>query len=168
MTATVEMIGWLLVLSGTGLSLVGLPGPFLFILGLLVWLLASSVTWLGTTHVIILIVLLLFAETAEQLGGFVGMSWSGMEHSGWLGAITGAIVGVILAGLFLNPLLVVLGLLAGAWIGEVVGGTPPFEALKVALGFGLGKLGGYVIKNTLVVSLACYLVIVRGWGLIAG
>lgn len=168
MTEVVEVLGWVLVLSGTVLSWIGLPGPFVFIAGLLVWLIGSSITWIGMTHALILIVLLLLAETAEQLGGFLGMSWTGIKRTGWIGAIVGAIAGVLLAGFLLNPLIVVLGLLAGAWVGEIVGGTPPLGALKVALGFGLGKFGGYVVKNTLVVSLLGYLVIVRGWKLIAG
>jgi uncharacterized protein YqgC (DUF456 family) len=155
-----EGLGWIAVLTGSVTSLFGLPGTIVFALGILVWYLAS-LPWFGLTQFLILLFILGVAEGAEQLGGFIGMSWSGIESSGWKGAAIGAVAGLIFSLFFLNPLLIVAGLLVGAWLGEVIGGRKPLPALKTTLGFALGKFGGYFVKNLLVQGLLIWLVIRR-------
>lgn len=154
----VELLGWILLLAGIGTSLVGLPGPLLGILSLVIWWWLGVGPPLGAVELIILIALLSTAEAAEQLGGFVGMKWSGIHRTGWVYAIAGGIIGGLLSVLLLNPIWILVALIAGAWIGELRAGTSPLEALRVVLSFLLGKFGGYLFKNVSVTGVLLYLV----------
>lgn len=162
----VELIGWSLLLLGVVLSLAGLPGPFVSALAVVLFYYVGSWKGLGVAGFIILITLLIIGEITEQLGGFVGMHWSGIRPLGWKLAIVGGIIGVPLSVIFLNPLLIVVGMIGGAWAGETLGGSKPLEALKVALGFAFGKFGGYVVKNVISLSVLLYLLCIRTWPLV--
>jgi len=140
------MIGWLFIVFGYLLSLVGLPGPLLMILGIFIWILGTASTTYSLFVLTVLIVLLVLAETAEQLGGLIGMSASGLGKEGWWGTIIGMGVTFVPAILTLNPLLILAGMVIGGISGELYRGASLEQSIKTLLGFLLGKAGGYAIK----------------------
>lgn len=161
-----EVTGWVLFLVGLFLSLTGLPGPLLAVISLLIWWGFGLWAWFGTVELTILIVLLLLAETAEQAGGLVGLKWSGIRPLGWKLALAGGAIGLLVSVFMLNPVFIIVGLIGGAWLGEYVESGDPTEALRVALGFALGKFGGYLVKNAITVGVFFYVAVLRLWDFI--
>ncbi len=132
----VVTIGLLLVgLVGTVLPLV--PGTILILLGAVVNHFAlQSVGW-GT--LVALTLLAILAQMLDIVSGAAGAKWFGATRWGAIGGILGAVVGIFfgLPGLFLGPL-------AGAILGELLGGKGILPAGKSGWGTFLGTTAGLV------------------------
>lgn len=158
---TIELIGWVILLSGATLSLTGLPGTLVGVLGILLWLFTGSPAEIHIYEHIIFIVVLFIAEGLEQLGGIIGLSLSGIHRSGWWGAIIGAFTGLIGSIIFLNPLGIPIGIGVGAFAGEYLEREDIIASLKAAGAFLVGKFSGYVFKNILMWSTVIYAAVTR-------
>lgn len=86
----------------------------------------------------IVVIVLVVVETAIPVWGtkkFGGSSWG----------VWGSIIGLI-TGLFFPPFGIVLGPLAGAFLGELMGGKEKKQALRAAWGSFLGMLMGTLLN----------------------
>lgn len=124
-------------LVGTVVPLV--PGTVLILLGAVVnHFSLHSVGW-GT--LIGLTLLTILAQALDIVSGAAGAKWFGATRWGAIGGILGAVIGLFfgLPGLFLGPL-------AGAIIGELLGGKGVLPAGKSGWGTFLGTTAGIVGK----------------------
>lgn len=142
-----EVFWWVLTI---GLMLAGLvgtvvplvPGTVLILLGAVVNHFAlHSVGW-GT--LVVLTLLTILAQALDIVSGAVGAKWFGATRWGAIGGILGAIIGLFfgLPGLFLGPL-------AGAMLGELLGGKGILPAGKSGWGTFLGTTAGLIGKVAL-------------------
>ncbi len=128
-------------MAGTLLPMVpGLPLVFLGIaLHKVPFLTPQTVSW---TALIVTALLMVAAEAADKVAGFVGAKKGGVGWPGIGCAVAGLFVGVLFApiGFLIGP---VLGIFAAQhWIEK----QPPQEAWKATLGYLLGLLAGSVVK----------------------
>lgn len=159
--AAIELLGWGLVVLGAVLSVVGLPGPLVALLGLFVWGYYGVPAEFHPYELIVMGLVFGLAEALEQLGGLIGLSLSNLHRSGWWGLWIGNIVGFVVSVLTLNPLAVPIGMVLGALAGEYYEQRSWRAALRTAVRFLLGKVGGYLAKNVLVLLTLFYAVLTR-------
>lgn len=139
-----EIVWWsvtvLLMLAGLAGTVVPLiPGTILILAGaILNHFTLHSVGW---PTLAVLTLLMLAAQALDILSGAVGARWFGATRWGAIGGILGALVGLFfgLPGIFLGPL-------AGALIGELLGGKGILPAGKSSWGTFLGTTAGLVGK----------------------
>lgn len=142
-----EVFWWVLTIGLMVAGLIGtvvplVPGTVLILLGAVVNHFAlHSVGW-GT--LVVLTLLTILAQALDIVSGAAGARWFGATRWGAIGGILGAIIGLFfgLPGLFLGPL-------AGAMIGELLGGKAILPAGKSGWGTFLGTTAGLVGKVAL-------------------
>lgn len=153
----IDLLSGLLLIAALVLSVLGMPGSLLAIAPILLWgLWGGSITF-SAGQSVVLILLCVLSEGFEQLGFLVGMKVIGVHSYGIWGSIIGAFVGIPLAILFLNPLLIMVTIVGGSYVGELMAGKTYDEALWAVLGFLLGKFGGYIAKNVLFLAVLGYI-----------
>lgn len=135
-------IGAALIMAGiVGSFLPGIPGTPLGYIGLLSLQLLPdppfTFLYLLTWGVIVLVVTFL-----DQLLPAAGSGRMGGTKYGVVGCLIGAIAGLI----FFPPLGLLVGPVAGAFIGELIGGQKSDRALRAAIGSFLGFFVSTVIK----------------------
>ena len=133
--------GALFIITGfIGSFLPVVPGPPIGYAGLLILQLTPdppfSLTFLVVWACIVGGVMIL----ENLIPAYGTKKWGGSPFGIW-GSIAGA-----LAGLFFAPVGLVLGPLAGAFLGELVAGKKSDRALKSAFGSFLGFLAGTLLK----------------------
>ena len=156
------MTGWAFLLVGYLFSLLGLPGPLLMIFGILCWIMTTTSMNYSIMSLSVFIILLLLAEAAEQLGGLIGMSVSGIGKAGWWGTLIGMGLAFLPAILTFNPLWFLIGMVIGGIAGELYRGASLGESMKTLLGFLLGKAGGYTVKVLICTITLFYLALTSG------
>jgi len=167
MTYLLATILTLLNTAWLALTLFGLPGNWLMVLGalLVAWWQSgeSAATPMFGGHVLLTVVALaLLGELCEFLAAVAGSKVAGGTRRGATGALLGAILGAV-AGTLLIPLPVIGSLLgtcggaaAGAWAFELRGGGWRL-ATRSGVGAGVGRLLGTVAK--LAVGVAIWLIV---------
>ena len=142
-----EVFWWILTIGLMVAGLVGtvvplVPGTVLILLGAVVNHFAlHSIGW-GT--LVVLTLLTILAQALDIVSGAFGAKWFGATRWGAIGGILGAVIGLFfgLPGLFLGPL-------AGAIIGELLGGKGVLPAGKSGWGTFIGTTAGLVGKVVL-------------------
>jgi len=153
------------VIAGVALAVFTLPGLWLMTASAAVYALVTHRHYVGWRTLIIAFVISLVAEILEMtLGGAAAKQAGGGKR-----AVVGAIVGGVLGGIFLSfliPVIIVgtlvgicLGSFLGAGLFEWLGGSAPLESLKVGLGAAKGRFMGIVIKLSLGVILAIFIIV---------
>jgi len=150
---TLIIIGAVLAIIGIiGSILPVMPGPiFSFIALVLLYVsggssaisLATLITF-GITMVIITII--------DYAAPIIGAKYFGASRYGIWGAIGGAIIGIFL----FPPLGIFLGALAGATIGERVGGKDFNQSARAGLGVLMGSISVIVIETIFSIIAAVY------------
>jgi uncharacterized protein len=151
------------VLAAWFLTLVGMPGNWLMVAAVVVYVLLvphEGRLAIGWTTVTILVVLATLGELLEFLAGALGAAKAGGSKRGAVLALVGSLVGGI-AGLFIGlPIPVVgpvlgvvlfaaMGAFAGAVLGEQWKGRELGQSLRVGQAAFWGRLLGTVAKTTI-------------------
>lgn len=135
------ILGALLILFGLiGAFLPVIPGlPFSYAGLIVLQLLYSpfSTTFMVVWAIIVAVILF--------LDGVIP-AWGTKKFGGTPWGVSGSVVGLILGILFFPPLGFILGPLAGAFLGEIIGGSRSDKALKSAFGSFIGFLAATGIK----------------------
>lgn len=148
------VLGGILILTGTiGCILPILPGPPISYGGLLLVQLSSRHPF-SLQFLIILAVLI--ASTA--LLDYVIPVYGTKKFQGSSYGIWGSVIGLILGLIFFPPLGLLVGPVAGAFIGELIHGHTAGKAIKSAFGSLLGFLTGTILKLALCLVMAYYYV----------
>jgi uncharacterized protein len=160
MELVLVIIAIILTLAGlAGCVLPAIPGPPLNFIGLLLlqwaWQPFSTIT-LVVLGIITIIVLIL---------DYMIPVWGAKIFGATRYGIWGSIIGM-LAGIFLTPIGMIMGLLLGAIIGDMLAGKKPLEALKSGAGTFLGTMAGMLVKLIvagIMTFMAFYEIIKYGW-----
>jgi uncharacterized protein len=148
------IIGSIMVIVGiAGSILTVLPGPLLSFGGLLLLQFTSAPPFKSGFMVAWAIVIL-----AVTMLDFYFPVWQKKMIGGSKPGIYGASFGLI-AGIFIFPPFgMVFGPLAGALIGEILGGNTKNHAIKTSLSSFLGSISGTTMKLCVTITLAYYFI----------
>lgn len=140
METVLLIVGGICVIGGLIGSFVPvLPGTPITYCGLLALQLATQpfstgfmLLWMGIVIVLQVLDNVIPAYGTKKFGGSLYGIW---------GSIVGA-----LAGLFFLPIGIIVGPLAGAFLGELIGGQTSDQAMRSAFGSFMGFLGNILLK----------------------
>ena len=141
METIIIVLGALLIIIGLlGSFLPVLPGPPISYVGMLLLQLTStppfSVQFLIVWALIVIAIMIL---------DNVVPAWGARKYGGSPYGVWGSIVGLI-AGFFFPPMGIIIGPIAGAFLGEMIGGKTSDQAMRAAWGSFVGFLAGTLMK----------------------
>ena len=131
----------LAVVGLAGVLVPGLPGPPLVYGAVVVLAAAYRFERISIPLLVVLGIVTLALLVVDILATAYGARRFGGTWRGGVGAALGALIG--LAG---GPGILVLGALAGAIVGETIGGKDTRESMKAGVGAVLGLFAGAVVK----------------------
>jgi len=135
-------IGVILIVFGLlGCVLPVIPGPPLSFIGILV-LHFTRFAHFSTTFLLVLAFIAILVTVLD----YIVPVWGTKKFGGTKAGMWGATIGMIIGMIFLGPLGLILGPLAGAIIGEVINGANNKDAFKAGIGAFIGFLLGVGLK----------------------
>lgn len=135
------IFGALLIVVGfLGSILPVLPGPPLSYGGLLVLQLTSSHPFSLQFFIIWGLIVVALVILDNVIPAYGTKKFGGSSYGIW-----GCMVGIVV-GIFFSPIGLVVGPLAGAFIGELIGGQKSDQALRSAWGSFVGFLAGTILN----------------------
>lgn len=135
------IIGSLLIIAGfLGSFLPVTPGPPLSYAGLLALQLTAAHPFSLQFLIIWAVVVAILMVLDNVIPAYGTKKFGGSAYGVW-----GCMIGMVI-GIFFSPVGLVLGPLAGAFLGEIVGGKKSDQALRSAWGSFLGFLTSLVLK----------------------
>lgn len=141
METIIIILGALLIVAGLlGSFLPVLPGPPISYIGLLLLQLTATPPF----SVQFLVIWALIVVAVMVLDNVVP-AWGARKYGGSPYGVWGSIVGLV-AGFFFPPLGIIIGPIAGAFLGELVGGKSSDQALRAAWGSFVGFMAGTLMK----------------------
>lgn len=146
------IIGSLFIVAGfVGVFVPIIPGTPLIFMSLLImqFLLGSPFTW---TFLIIWGLVVAVVTTLDGLIPAEGARRMGGSRYGIYGCLIGALIGLV----FFPPFGIIVGPIAGAFIGELVSGRKSKSAWRAAMGSFVGYLVATVLKLSVSVVLTYY------------
>jgi uncharacterized protein YqgC (DUF456 family) len=111
----------ILAAVGWALSLIGISGTWLILVGAVGLDVAHDGSWNFIATTIIFVVLCAVAEGVEFLAGLLGAKAFGGSKSSQIGAFVGTIAGAIIGSFFMMIVGTILGALIGGFLGAMVG-----------------------------------------------
>lgn len=154
----------LAVIGGWGMTIIGMPGTIPIFAGVLVYGLLTGWETVGWSLLLALALMMLVAETGDNLLSIYGAKKSGTSRKGQVAAIVGGIGGGILGALVLGAVGVVgivTGVVlsaAGGVLGAIMGGFVvvyavelragklKLEARRAATGAVVGRAAGQLLR----------------------
>lgn len=138
------ILSFFLIIGGlAGCVLPVLPGPPMAYGGLLLVQLTDKVEF-STGQIIVWLGIVIVLQILDYLTPMWGSKYSGGSEYGNRGCVAGTIV-----GLFFMPWGIIAGPFLGAVIGELIGGHDFPNALKAGVGTFIGVLLGVLLKLVL-------------------
>ncbi len=119
-----------------------LPGAGLIFAGMLLYGAMTGFATLDTAFFVLQAAAMAVIFAVDYVASAVGTKLFGGSKQ----AALGAVLGTILALIFLGPLGIVIGPFAGAVAVELARGVQPAAAIRVGFGTLVGALGGMVFK----------------------
>lgn len=136
------ILGILCVFTGiAGSFLPVIPGPSLSYIGLLFLQLTDTPPF-GISFLLIMAFIVALVTVAENFIPAYGTKRWGGSRSG----ITGSMMGLLIGIFFFPPFGLIIGPLAGAFMGEIIAGRNSDKALRSAMGSFIGLLAGTLLK----------------------
>ncbi|MBW3016549.1 DUF456 domain-containing protein [Candidatus Woesearchaeota archaeon] len=140
---TAFIILFILALAGTGLTIVGIGGTFLILLGAVLYDLITWSTTISINTLLILAGLAIAGEALEWIVTIIGAKTAGVSRHSLIGTVIGAVIGGMLLSII--PIIgTIIGILAGAITGaflmELYHTTNVHKAWKAAKGAFFGRL----------------------------
>lgn len=141
METIIIILGAILIIAGLlGSFLPVLPGPPISYVGMLLLQLTStppfSIKFLIIWALVVIAIMIL---------DNVVPAWGARKYGGTPYGVWGSIVGLV-AGFFFPPLGIIVGPIAGAFLGEMIGGKTSDQAMRSAWGSFVGFLAGTIVK----------------------
>lgn len=141
METIIIIFGAILIIAGLlGSFLPVLPGPPISYVGMLVLQLTATPPF----TVKFLIVWALIVIAIMILDNVVP-AWGARKYGGSPFGVWGSLIGLI-AGFFFPPMGIIIGPIAGAFLGEMIGGKTSDQAMRAAWGSFVGFLAGTLMK----------------------
>lgn len=131
----------ILIIAGfLGSFLPVLPGPPISYIGLLLLQLSATPPF----SIQFLVIWALIVIAIMVLDNIVP-AWGARKYGGSPYGVWGSIIGLV-AGFFFPPVGIIIGPIAGAFLGEMVGGKSSDQALRAAWGSFVGFMAGTLMK----------------------
>lgn len=141
MDTIIIILGALFILAGfIGSFLPVLPGPPISYLGLLALQLTANPPFSLNFLLIWALLVVLVMVLDNVIPAYGTKKFGGSSYGVW-----GSVLGLA-AGVFFAPVGLVAGPLAGAFVGELIGGKTKDRAFRSAWGSFMGFLGGTLLK----------------------
>ena len=103
---------------------------------------------------LVLLVLAVLAELVEFIAGTIGARTFNASREAVVGSVIGLILGVLFGIATLQLYLIPVGLVAGVVAGELIAGRTEFaQIMKSVVGVLVGKVGGILVKLILTVTI---------------
>ena len=131
-----------------------LPGVPLAWLGLFIYALVTDFENISVTVVVIFFVLTMFTLILDFVAPMLGAKKYRASKYGVIGAFIGFIAGIFVLGFWG----IILGPLAGAFLGELISMRKPKQALGSALGAFVGFIAGALFKIVLIFVMAGFFI----------
>jgi len=132
----------LMLLGLVGTFLPVLPGTGLIFGAIVLYGLHDRFQVVSGEFVAAMGALALLAMATDYLAGLVGARRVRATRAGYVGALLGAVVGVVVFG----PIGLIVGPFLGAVTGEVASGRTARQAVRVGTATVIGVMGGMVLK----------------------
>ncbi|MCB9790355.1 DUF456 domain-containing protein [Candidatus Nomurabacteria bacterium] len=132
-----------LVIAGLLITLVGLPGVWLVLIGILISAIYTGFEQIGPGILILFTILALISSLADNLLVILGAKYTGGSRWSMVGAVIGAMIGLFVGNIFG----LILGPFIGASIFEVIFAKKDTKsAMKAGFGTFLGFLLSILLK----------------------
>ncbi len=146
--------GLLVFLGIIGTVLPFLPGPPLAFVGLLLYGLSSGFTKVSPTALIFFGILTALTLVIDFFAPGLGAKKFQASKYGFWGSVLGTFLGIVALG----PIGIIIGPLAGAFLGELYAKKTATQAAHIAWGAFIGFLVGTILKLVVVFAMAGYFV----------
>ncbi len=163
----INMVILLILFSGLGMTLVGLPGNIVIFCTTLAYAFYDKFVHIGIRELTFVLGAILIGELFETLTAAI---WAKKEKASKLAicvAVIGSIVGAVLGTIIVPIIGSIIGALVGGFVSSYIAEyrtTRNFEqAWRVALGVMKGQLLGIVIKFSVAMATIMYVLIQMPW-----
>lgn len=154
-TILLIILSFVLVLVGfLGVFLPLLPSAPIAWLGLLLYAYVTEFSVITLTAILIFLGLTVLTIILDAVAPLLGAKKYRASKYG----IGGAFLGFLLGVMFLGPIGIIIGPLAGAFFGEFLSGRKPKEAIQSAKGTVIGFLAGSLVKLVLILVMLGFLI----------
>ncbi len=144
----------LILVGAAGVFLPLLPGVPVAWLGFFIYALATRFEAISLSIAMVFLGATLFTVVFDFAAPIVGARRWNASRYGIIGATLGLFIGVPLLG----PFGILLGPVAGAFLGEVIAGKTPERATKSAVGTLIGFFAGAILKFAVILGMAGFLI----------
>jgi uncharacterized protein YqgC (DUF456 family) len=142
MNIFILVISYIIMFIGVlGCVLPYLPGTPLVFAGIFLYAWKTQFTIISHNLLIIFLIVTTITVLLDYIVGSIGAKKFGASKLGTFGAFFGAIIGI-----FFAPWGVIIGPPLGAFIGELITGKKPKDAMRASGGAILGIFGGSLTK----------------------
>lgn len=150
----------LFLLLGLVLALVGFAGGAVAFLAALIFAWWNDFQLINGHTLLVLFGLALLAELIEFLAGTIGTRSFDASRQAVIGSLIGLFMGFVIGILTLQLYLIPLGLIGGVVAGELIAGRTDFaQIMKSVLGVVVGKIGGLLVKFVLTLTIIVIILI---------
>lgn len=139
-----------LSLLGVGISIFGFPGMFFIVLAALIYVIQYGFVDISVQAFVILSAVMIFSFFVDNLAAVIGAKRYGASKYGMVGAFTGGILGIFIAG----PFGILPGAFLGAVLAEIFANPNTSQAFQAGIGTFIGYLIGLFLK--FLISLAAF------------
>ena len=155
MNIILPILSFLLIIVGLmGVILPFLPGVPLAWLGVFIYAYFTDFTAITLTTILIFLGLSAFTFVVDWVAPLIGAKKYNASRHGIIGASLGFLFGVLVLG----PLGIIVGPLAGAFIGEMIAGKDTDKSLYSAWGVFIGFLAGSLLKIIIILIMLGFFV----------
>ncbi len=154
-TASIIICSILIIVGLLGVVLPVLPGIPLAWLGLFIYALATGFERISIAAVIVFFLLMLITLVLDFVAPMLGARKYRASKLGTIGAFLGFIAGVFAFGLWG----IILGPIAGAFLGELLARGKPKQAFGSAFGAFLGFVAGALFKVIVILVMAGFFIV---------
>lgn len=149
------LIAGVLILVGfAGAILPFLPGPPLALAGLIIYGFATDFTAVSVTAIIVFSILTAVSFVLDVFAPALAARGYKASSYGMIGSVLGGVFGMAVLG----PLGLVLGPLAGGFVGEYLAAPDAQKALRTAWGAFVGFFVGTAVKFLVTLAMAIYFI----------
>jgi Uncharacterized protein conserved in bacteria len=143
-----------MVIGTLGTVLPALPGLPLIWLAMLVYGIVEGFESITVTFLGLALAVVIVAEVADYFARAWGARRFGASRAGAVGAVVGSLV-----GLFFLPIGLLAGPFVGAVVGELISGRTASESIRAGWGGLIGALSSLVVKVTVAIAMTVVFVV---------